>query len=115
MIREYIRLHQWRRHMKPVVEAVCEVVPGGVAYLAGGAAEGRLTALSDIDVVVVVPYHLVPIGRIEIKLKILDRAFEKGLPIDYPIDLHVVDEAGLERYKKLGKLVELARCPEESR
>jgi len=111
MIREYVRLHQWRKYVKPVIEAACEVVQGGTVYLAGGAAEGRLTALSDVDVVVVVPRSLEPRERVEVKLEILDKAFDKGLPLDYPLDLHVVDEAGLERYKMLGKLVELARCP----
>ena len=110
MIKEYIRIQQWKKYVRYVVEAVCEILPNGVLYLAGGAARGRLTALSDIDVVVVVPHPLKPNERLELKLKIIDKAFEKGLPIDYPLDLHVVDEHGFERYKRAGKLVELARC-----
>lgn len=110
MIREYVRIQQWRKYIGYVVEAVCKVLPNGIVYLAGGAARGRLTALSDIDVVVVVPHPLKPSERLELKLKIIDKAFEKGLPIDYPLDLHVVDEYSLERYKRIGKLVELARC-----
>jgi len=111
MIREYLRLLEWRRHVKPVVEAACEEAPGAAVYVAGGAAEDRLTALSDIDVVVALPLELSPSSRLDLKLRILDRAFEKGLPLDYPIDLHVIGPAELERYKRLGRLVELARCP----
>lgn len=45
----------WRRYAEIIARAVEATIPDASVYLAGGAAEGRLTILSDVDVVVVLP------------------------------------------------------------
>jgi len=56
MLRALVR---WKMYLGVIVEAVARAAPGARAYLTGGAAEGRLTALSDVDVVVVLQLHIV--------------------------------------------------------
>ena len=97
----------WRWAARIVAEAAKSLYPDARVYVAGGAAEGRLTPLSDVDVVVVLSRRPTPRERIEVKLAIMREAFRRGLPIDYPIDLHVIGPEDLERYRRLGKLAPL--------
>ena len=63
----------------------------------GGVAEGRVTVLSDIDLLVVVPR-----GRLGRRLyaEILSVAMDRyGLPLDAPVELHIVEEGGEARYR----------------
>ncbi len=56
MVRRFRRLMSWRRYAGSVAKAAKEVLgPDTQVYMVGGAAEGRLTALSDIDFVLVTP------------------------------------------------------------
>ena len=74
--------------------------PGQGSTCSGGAAEGRLTAVSDVDVLVVLPREPGPRERLRAKLRIMEEAFRSGLPLDYPIDLHVTGPRGLEAYRR---------------
>ncbi len=95
----------WRRMAEIVARAAKSLYPGAEVYVVGGAAEGRLTAVSDVDVVVVLPWEPSPRERVEAKLSIMREAFRLGLPLDYPVDLHVVGPRGFERYKILSRRV----------
>lgn len=104
----YYKLREWRRWIGPVVEAACRVVPGARVYVVGGAARGLLTAVSDIDILVVVPVEPRGRERLELKLRIMIQALDNGLPLDYPVDLHITGPRGAERYPERRLL---ARCP----
>ncbi|NPA96082.1 MAG: DNA polymerase III subunit beta [Crenarchaeota archaeon] len=100
-------LREWRRFVEVVVEAVKRVEPEARVYLVGGAAEGRLTVLSDIDVVVVLPRELGFEEAAELRARIWEEAEKLGLPLYAPIDLHIVSVEGLRKYVRRGRVVEL--------
>lgn len=56
-------------------------------YLLGSAAEGKLTASSDIDVLIVASFPRR--RRVETRIRIMEEA---GLPLLHPFELHLVDE-----------------------
>ena len=111
LVRVYLRLRRWRQYAGAVARAARDVLgPGTRVYVAGGAAEGRLTVLSDVDVVVVSPNA--PRdgrGKLRVRLEVRDRAVEAyGLPWDYPVDIHVYSDAEFEEARRrYGKLVEV--------
>jgi len=84
-------LLRWREYAPLVAEAVKEVLGGAEVYVFGSAAEGRLTASSDIDIAVVVDE--VPKSAFEragIVLEIIERAERRGLPSGYPLEIHLM-------------------------
>ena len=87
-------LSRWREYVTLIAEAVKAVAPQAKVYLVGGAAEGRLTVLSDVDVLVVLPKRL---G--------FEEAVELGLPPYAPVELHIIGEDDLRRYSARGKVV----------
>ena len=92
LLEELRRLLQWRRYVPAVARAARELLgPGTRVYVAGGAAEDRITILSDIDVVIVSPgVPRDPVERRRAALEIRDLAVTRyGLPWDYPVDLHL--------------------------
>lgn len=101
MARWYYELvSTWRWAAGIVARAAKRLYPGARVYVFGGAAEGRLTAVSDVDVLVVLPREPGPRERLRAKLRIMEEAFRSGLPLDYPIDLHVTGPRGLEAYRR---------------
>jgi len=81
-------LRNWRRAVEAVAKAVEDLKLDAEVYVFGGAAENRLTVLSDIDVLICVRKEEGDFR--ELKKKILIRAMDKyNLPWDYPIELHV--------------------------
>ena len=97
----------WRRYAEIVAEAVAKAFPDAEVYLVGGAAEGRVTVLSDVDVVVVVPGELTLDQAVEVRARVLEKAEKLGLPPYAPVEIHVVDRKGLARYERRGRLVKL--------
>jgi len=87
----------WREAATVVARVAKRLYPGAKVYVIGGAAENRLTALSDVDVLVVLPWDPSPSERLEAKKRIMLGAFDEGLPLDYPIDLHVTGPEGLKQ------------------
>ncbi len=86
------RLLNWHQYAGSIARAARDVLGRRtVVYVVGGAAENRLTALSDIDVLIVsenAPRSLR--DRLRLAVLIRDRAVTAyGLPVDYPIDLHI--------------------------
>jgi len=93
------QLKMWREAVKAVAAAVRDLGLNAYVYVIGGAAEGRLTVLSDIDVLICLrnpeQKHRGLAGEI------LWRAVDKfNLPWDYPMEIHVVDEDECQLYLK---------------
>ena len=77
--------------------------------MAGGAAEGGLTVLSDIDVLVVVEDP--GVDKLDTVLKLRRRAEELGVPEDAPLDIKVLTRGELDEHRRRGlyrRLVEVA-------
>jgi len=81
-------LKSWMDAAKAIAGAVDTLELDADVYVIEGAAEGRLTVLSDIDVLICVnepeadPWSL--------RRLILTTAMDKhGLPWDYPVELHI--------------------------
>ena len=87
-------LAQWRELVATVARAVKEVRPDAEVYVVEGAAEGRLTALSDIDIVVVLPEEPSRGEAVGIIEEIFQRAEELGLPLYAPVEIHMVGPQG---------------------
>ena len=89
----------WREAARVVASAAKQLYPGARVYVIGSVAEGTFTAVSDLDVLVVLPYDPDPRERLRAKIRILLRAFDEGLPLHYPVDLHVVGPRGSKDYE----------------
>ena len=91
-------LRRWRQYSAMVARAARDVEPEARVYVVGGVAEGRVTVLSDIDILVVVPRGGLRRG---LYTRIMKRAMDAyGLPFDAPVELHIVEEGGETRYGK---------------
>jgi predicted nucleotidyltransferase len=93
-----------------IVKACRDVLGDGClhVYVVGGAAEDRLTVLSDIDVIVVIDDS--SYKSLENIVAIRRRAEELGLPVDVPLDVKLlVDEEfkGLINRGVYGKIIEI--------
>ena len=112
LVETYLRLLRWRSYAEAVARAARDLLgPDTRVYVVGGAAEGRLTVLSDIDIVVVssrVPAS--PRERRRLRLGIRERAVNQyGLPWDIPVDIHLYTPEELEKARRYYKrLVEVA-------
>ncbi len=100
-------ISSWRRYVDLVVKAVSKVKPEAQIYLIGGAAENRLTILSDIDLLIVLPRKPSFSEAAELRTKILEKAVELGLPLYAPVELHIIGEKELADYAKRGRIVRI--------
>lgn len=81
-------LRNWRKAVEAVVKAVEDLKLDAEVYVVGGAAEGRLTILSDVDVLICVRGWGEDLRMI--RKKVLAKAMDNyNLPWDYPIELHI--------------------------
>ena len=105
-VRYHLRhLKAWREAVKAVANAVKSLGLDADVYVIGGAAERRLTVLSDIDVLVCVDESC-GVGPWELRRRILTRAMdEHGLPWDYPIELHILVRRECEKLLKSLKVI----------
>ncbi|MEM4886117.1 MAG: nucleotidyltransferase domain-containing protein [Thermofilum sp.] len=94
-------LLEWREHLPTLAEAAKEAFGEAEVYIFGSAVEGKLTADSDIDVLVVLNH--VPRSGLE-RAKLLDklwRALEKrGIPPWYPFEVHLATRDELKLLEK---------------
>lgn len=98
-------LMEWPRLASIVACAAQKAAPGSEVYVTGGAAEGRLTAASDIDIVIVVGDRDPGFREaVELRARIIEEAERLGLPMYAPIDLHIVGRSSLSRYKTLKRI-----------
>ncbi len=90
-------VRNWREWIPGLVEAARGTLGKGVeVYVFGAAAEGRLTAASDVDVLVVVdapPQDFFELERLKEELE--RRA---GLPRRHPFEIHLVGREEAEFY-----------------
>ncbi len=96
---------KWRDAARIVAGVAKRLYPGSEVYVIGSVAEGTFTATSDLDILVVLPHDPSPRERLEAKTRILLQAFDEGLPIHYPVDLHVVGPNGLREYKRYARKI----------
>ncbi len=89
--------------VREVVHVVRELYPNSEIYLAGGAAEGRLTVLSDIDILVV--FDKLHGSRADVLARLWE-ALEAKIPAYYPIQIHVLERSEFSRIK--GRKVRLS-------
>jgi predicted nucleotidyltransferase len=103
-------LRMLREAVKAVAKAVHDLDPLAEVYLIGGAAEGRLTVLSDVDVLVVIKRGLDTESLNEFRRAIYARAVDVyNLPWDCPVEIHIMtgeefNEAFVKRGKKAVKI-----------
>ncbi len=94
--RHFEHLRRWREYAAAVARAARDLVPGAKVYVVGGVAKGRITVLSDIDILIVVPKGA---ERRGLSRAIMARAMDVyGLPWDAPVELHIADEDGAGSY-----------------
>ena len=105
---EYLRM--WREAVKALAKAVRDLDPSAEVYVIGGAAEDRLTVLSDVDVVVVPGGVLDDASLNELRRAVYVRAVDfYNLPWDYPVEIHILtkrefDEAFTKKNKKIVRI-----------
>lgn len=100
-------LRRWRKVVSELVEVVGRLYPEAKVYLVGGAAEDRLTVLSDVDVAVVFNRKLGGEERAEILARIWEELEKRGVPSYYPLHILVLSEEELGRL--LGRKVRLTQ------
>lgn len=99
-------LKRWREYAEMIARAAKDILRDVKVYVIGGAAEGRTTIYSDIDVLIVVRGEHVE--RKRLYAEILERAIDVyGLPWDAPVELHIVGEKEAEEYLRMGRHVEI--------
>jgi len=90
-------LRDWRRYVDRIARSVKKILGDDArVYVFGSAVRGELTAISDIDILVVskrVPRSFME--RVKLKLKIMDSS---SLPDHGPFELHLVDEREAKLY-----------------
>jgi len=92
-------LRRWRNVVEIVARVVGELYPEAEVYLFGGAAEDRLTVLSDIDIAIVFKKPLDLEKQAEIASRIWDKLEEYGVPPYYPLHLVVLSESEFEKLR----------------
>ena len=100
-------LLNWRKHAEIIAEAVRRVAPRARVYVFGGAAEGRLTVRSDVDVAVVLEDELGLEEAVELRAKILEEAERLGLPLHAPVEIHIIDMRTFRRLVRGGKALRI--------
>ncbi|MEM4970842.1 MAG: nucleotidyltransferase domain-containing protein [Sulfolobales archaeon] len=100
-------LARWRELAAIVARAAKMVEPGAEVYVVGGAAENRLTILSDIDVVIALPEEPDHDRIIDLEAKIFEKAEELGLPLHAPVELHIVGPRSLQKFLEKSKVVRI--------
>jgi predicted nucleotidyltransferase len=101
-------LRRWREAVKAVERAAKDVNKEAKVYVIGGAAEGRLTVESDVDVIVCIPVSADEDEARRLRKEIMKRAIDVyGLPWDYPVELHLYEEKECKELLKRLKYVEV--------
>lgn len=102
-------LRRWREAVEKLARAVKDIEPSAEVYVFGGAAENRLTVLSDIDVAIVLEKPLPPEKLVEMRRRIYSRAVDVyQLPWDYPIEIHLMSREDFEYIEKKSKIIRIA-------
>jgi len=92
-------LRRWRNVVEIVAKVVGELYPEAEVYLFGGAAEDRLTVLSDIDIAIVFKKPLDLEKQAEITSMIWEKLEEYRVPPYYPLHLAVLSGSEFEKLR----------------
>ncbi len=88
----YREIRLWRRYLGALKTCISSLVVGvRAAYVVGSAVSGRLTALSDIDVVIVLDRELQTSEEALLRERIWDCLEKQGVPWWYPFTIIIVD------------------------
>lgn len=98
-------LRKWRSIARSLAMVIKKLYPEAEVYLIGGAAEGRITVNSDIDIAVVFNRDLSRRDRVEILARIWDAA-DAVTPMYYPLELHILTPRELAKLE--GRKVKLS-------
>ena len=101
-------LRRWREAVEAIAKAVRDLGVKAELYVIGGAAESRLTILSDIDVLLCLKEELGPEDLWALRRRVLGVAMDKyGLPMDYPVELHIQDKETCSETLRHGKAIKV--------
>jgi len=99
-------LRRWREAVEAIAKAVRDLGVKAELYVIGGAAESRLTILSDVDVLLCLKEELRPEDLWALRRKVLEVAMDRyGLPMDYPVELHIRDKETCSKTLRRGKAI----------
>ncbi|MEM4970932.1 MAG: nucleotidyltransferase domain-containing protein [Sulfolobales archaeon] len=90
-------LSMWRSIVVRAARAIKRAYPDAEIYVFGGAAEDRLTIMSDIDLAVVLENP--PGDSSELLANIWGLLEEEGIPLYYPLEVHILSRRDFERLK----------------
>jgi len=90
-------LSRWRAIATKAASIIKEFYPNAEVYVFGGAAEDRLTVLSDIDIAVVMEDP--PKDRARMLAKIWEILEAKGIPQYYPLEIHLLSRREFEHLR----------------
>ena len=91
-------LRRWREYAICIARATRDLIPESKIYVIGGVAEERTTIYSDIDILIIIPDKMEKKNQyVKILIKAID---EYNLPIDAPVELHIIREKEAEKYLK---------------
>ena len=99
-------LRNWRKVALKAAKLAKKLYPKASVYLIGGAAEDRLTILSDIDLAIVLDHDPGMTRRAEMLAKLWEELEKHGIPPYYPLHIIVIDKTQLQRL--LGRKEKLA-------
>ncbi len=91
MLERYKKLLKWREYLPLLAEAVRRALPEAEVYVYGSAVEGKLTAVSDIDVMLVmkdIPRSALERARITAKIR--EELERLGFEDHYLFEFHFV-------------------------
>ena len=101
-LERYSLLKKWRDFATAIAKACTDLLDKNClgVYVVGGAAEDRLTVLSDIDIVITVDRP--SFKNIDTILAIKRKAEQLGLPPEAPIDLKVMTQKEFQELTEKG-------------
>ena len=99
MVETYkLLMKHWREVAEEVADVCLELCEECKVYVIGSVARGTATALSDLDVLAVVPENCEPRS---LKKKLLKRVIWR-IPYDYPLNLHVIEKGKEGKWLRRG-------------
>ncbi len=109
MVERLKKLLAWRNNADSLAEAVKKVFPESEVYIIGGAAEGRITAVSDIDVVVILeepPKNAME--RATLLARVREEMERRGITDSYLYEIHILSRSEAQRLLEKARFLRIA-------